>query len=133
MWAGVAAAVAFGSLGRVNADARVLVGAASVLGPLAAVAASRLLARGSDRAAGALLLVSVLTPTYFAYVVNVPALAKAAVKLVEAEVRAGTIPLPEPTDAVWVRPSVTQALQAAESMGAPPALREGDVVGTFDL
>lgn len=74
MWAGVAAAVAFGSLGQVNDDARVLVGAASIFGPLAAVAASRLLARGSDRAAGALLLVSVLTPTYFAYVVNVPAL-----------------------------------------------------------
>lgn len=74
VWAGVGAAVALGSLGQVNADARLLVGAASVLGPAAAVTASRMLTRYADRVAGALLLVSVLTPTYFAYVLNVPAL-----------------------------------------------------------
>jgi len=41
VWAGVGAAVALGSLGQVNADARLLVGAASALGPAAAVTASR--------------------------------------------------------------------------------------------
>lgn len=74
VWAGVGAAVALGSLGEVNSDARLLVGAASVVGPLAAVGAAWLLARGADRTAGVLLLVSVLTPTYFAWVLNVPAL-----------------------------------------------------------
>lgn len=74
VWAGVAAAVALGSLDEVNPDTRLLVGAASVVGPLAAVGASRLLAHRSDRAAGVLLLVSVLTPTYFAWALNVPAL-----------------------------------------------------------
>ena len=74
VWAGLGAVVALGALDEVNDDARLLVGAASVLCPLAAVGASRLLARGADRAAGVLLLVSALTPTYFAYVLNVPAL-----------------------------------------------------------
>lgn len=73
VWAGVGASVALSSLGNVNADARLLVGVFSIGGPLAAVGAARLLAGGANRAAGALLLVSVLTPTYFAYVLNVPA------------------------------------------------------------
>ena len=81
LWAVVGAAVALSSVSDVNADARVLVAAASIVGPLAAVAASRLLARGDDRAAGALLLLSALTPTYFAYVLNVPALLIGAVLL----------------------------------------------------
>jgi hypothetical protein len=74
VWAGVGAAVALGSRGEVNSDARLLVGAASVVGPLAAVGAAWLLTRGADRPAGVLLLVSVLTPTYFAWVLSVPAL-----------------------------------------------------------
>ena len=74
VWAVVGASVALLSLGNVNADARLLVGVFSIGGPLAAVGAARLLGVGAGRAAGALLLVSVLTPTYFAYVLNVPAL-----------------------------------------------------------
>lgn len=74
VWACVGAAVAFSALGSVNADARWLVGGASVVGPLAAGGASLLLTRHADRMAGLLLLVSVLTPTYFAYALNVPAL-----------------------------------------------------------
>lgn len=74
VWAGVGAAIAIPSLATVNADARLLVGTAAILGPLAAVGAWQLLQRQADRMAGALLLVSVLTPTYFAYVVNLPAL-----------------------------------------------------------
>ena len=74
VWAAIGASVALASLGSVNADARLFVGAFSVAGPLAAVGAAWLLGRGADRAAGALLLLSVLTPTYFAYVLNLPAL-----------------------------------------------------------
>lgn len=73
-WAAIGASVALASLGDVNADARLLVAGFSIAGPLAAVVAARLLGRGADRAAGALLLLSVLTPTYFAYGLNLPAL-----------------------------------------------------------
>jgi hypothetical protein len=51
-----------------------LVGIASVAFPLAAVLASIALARHRNRTAGLMLLLSVGTPTYFAYVLNVPAL-----------------------------------------------------------
>ena len=63
--------VALSSIGSVNADARALVGTASVVGPLAAVGASVLLHRSADRWAGALLTLSaILTPTYMAYALN---------------------------------------------------------------
>jgi hypothetical protein len=39
-WAAVGGGIALGSLGEVDADARVLVGAASVVGPLAALTAA---------------------------------------------------------------------------------------------
>ena len=87
-WAALGAAVALAALPSVYADARVLVGLASVLGPLAAVGAAHLLARGRDRGAGGLLLASaLLTPTYFAYVLNVPALVVGAVLLVRRRTR----------------------------------------------
>jgi hypothetical protein len=73
-WAVIAAAVALMSVGAVNPDARLLVGVASVAFPLAAVCASIAVERQRDRTAGLLLLVSVATPTYFAWVLNVPAL-----------------------------------------------------------
>ena len=81
-WAAVGASIALAFLSHVNADARILVGLLSVAGPTAAVAASRALEGGHDRAAGILLLCSVLTPTYFAWVVNVPALLFAVALLV---------------------------------------------------
>lgn len=74
LWAAVGATLAFASLGEVNDDARVLVGIASFVGPLAAVASAYVLARSADRVAGVLLLVSVCTPTYFAYPLNVLAI-----------------------------------------------------------
>ncbi|MBV8690789.1 MAG: hypothetical protein JOY57_03965 [Actinobacteria bacterium] len=74
IWAAAGAAVAYSALGSVDGDARLIVALASTLGPLAAAAAAWLTVRGRIRAAGALLLVSVLTPTYFAYVLNLPAL-----------------------------------------------------------
>lgn len=74
VWAGVGGVVALASLGTVNSDARLLAAAASTLGPLAAVGSAWLLTRGSDRVADVFLLLSVLTPTYFAWVLNVPAL-----------------------------------------------------------
>ncbi len=68
------AAIAVPALASMNAGAVLLVGAASILGPLAAVAASWLVGGRRDRCAGALLLVSVFTPTYFFAVLNLPAL-----------------------------------------------------------
>jgi hypothetical protein len=70
-WAAVGAAVAGSSLGRVDADALWFVGLAAVLFPLAAAGAAVALSRRRDRTAGLLLVVSVLTPTYFAWVLNV--------------------------------------------------------------
>lgn len=73
-WAVVGAAIALPVVSSVDSDARLLVGAASVLGPLAAVAAAVLIGRQFERWAGVLFLASVITPTYFAWAVNVPAL-----------------------------------------------------------
>jgi hypothetical protein len=73
-WAVIGASVALSALGDVNADARFFVGAFSIGGPLAAIGAAWLVGRRADRSAGALLVVSVLTPTYFAYILNLPAL-----------------------------------------------------------
>lgn len=75
LWAALGASVALSSLGNVNADARVLVGFASVVGPLLAVWAALQLSRHAARSAGVLLILSaVLTPTYFTYAIGVPAL-----------------------------------------------------------
>jgi hypothetical protein len=74
VWAVVGAAIALPALASMNEGAVLLVGAASILGPLAAVAASWLVSRRRGRSAGAFLLVSVITPTYFAALLNVPAL-----------------------------------------------------------
>jgi len=74
MWAVVGASVAFSALPDVNPDARLLAGLASVVGPVAAVASAIALRRSRDRWAGLLLIASVITPTYFAWVLNVPAL-----------------------------------------------------------
>lgn len=76
VWAVVGAGIALSALfvGDFERRALVIVTAASILGPLAAVGAAWCFRRGDNRRAGALLLVSVLTPTYFAAVVNVPAL-----------------------------------------------------------
>ena len=74
VWAAVGATVALGSLGAVNPDARAIVGIVSVLGPLSALLAATALAHHLDRLSGLLLLVSAATPTYFAWVLNVPAL-----------------------------------------------------------
>jgi hypothetical protein len=73
-WAVVGLVVAIASIGRVNPDARVAVSIGSVAFPGAAALASLALTRRRDRTAGLLLLVSVATPTYFAWVLNVPAL-----------------------------------------------------------
>jgi hypothetical protein len=88
-WAVIALAVALPSVAMASTDARVLVGAASVLGPLAAATAAVVLRRGGDRWAGALLLVSVVTPTYFVWVVNLPALVAGVVLVVAPAVVVG--------------------------------------------
>ena len=87
MWAVFGSAVALSSLGNVNEDARSLVGIASVVGPLLAACAALQLLRHADRAAGLLLVVSaVLTPTYFAHAINLPALVVGLVLAVAPDV-----------------------------------------------
>jgi hypothetical protein len=73
-WAAVGLAVAVSALGSVTPDALAVVAVASVGGPLAAAFAVVALHRHRDRAAGWLLLLSVVTPTYLAWVLNGPAL-----------------------------------------------------------
>lgn len=73
-WAAVGLVVALSSLSSVNPDARVAIGIASLAFPAFAVLAAVALVHARDRAAGALLLVSVATPTYFAWVLKVAAL-----------------------------------------------------------
>ena len=63
-------AIALASLAAVDRDARVLVGVASVVFPLCAVSAGIAAARGNLRTAGVLLVLSVATPTYFVWPVN---------------------------------------------------------------
>ena len=74
VWAAVGTAIALPALATMNGGAVLLVGAASIFGPLAAVAASWLVGRRRQRWGGALLLLSVVTPTYFFAVLNLPAL-----------------------------------------------------------
>lgn len=82
VWAVAGAAIAVSALSTVEDDAKVLVGTATVLFPLCAVGAAVALDRGRDRLAGALLLLSVATPTYFAYALNVVPLVVGAILLV---------------------------------------------------
>ena len=74
VWAMVGFAVATGSLTAVNADALVPLAIASVAFPACAAAAALALGRDHTRIAGVLLLLSVATPTYFAWAINLPAL-----------------------------------------------------------
>lgn len=74
VWAVSGFSVAMGGLSRVSNDARWLVMTASIVGPLSAFGAAVLIRRGLLRWAGGLLIISVATPTYFAWPLNVPAL-----------------------------------------------------------
>ena len=74
LWAGVGTAIALPALASVNDGSVLLVGASSILGPLAVVARPDCWAVARARGAGASLLVSAFTPTYFFAVLNLPAL-----------------------------------------------------------
>jgi uncharacterized membrane protein YeaQ/YmgE (transglycosylase-associated protein family) len=74
VWAVVGLSVGLGALRSTETDARFVVLAACVVGSVAALLASVSFAKRRDRLAGGLLLVSVITPTVFAWILNVPAL-----------------------------------------------------------
>ncbi len=74
LWALTGFAIAASALARVDGGAWVVLGLASVVFPACAVLAGVAVARGHVRAAGVFLLLSVATPTYFLWVVNLPAL-----------------------------------------------------------
>ncbi len=67
-------AIALASVAAVDREARVLVGLASVVFPLCAVLAGVAVARGNSRVGGVLMVLSVATPTYFVWPVNLFAL-----------------------------------------------------------
>jgi hypothetical protein len=96
VWGVAGAAVALGALSDVNGDARWLVGIASVVFPLCAIAAAIALRSGRDRLAGVLLLLSVATPTYFAYGLNLPALLVGAGLIWAPKALAGPYGSPKP-------------------------------------
>jgi hypothetical protein len=73
VWAVAGLVVGLGVLQSVNADARVLVLLACVVGSGAAMLASACLSVHRDRLAGALLAASAVSPTVFAWAMNVPA------------------------------------------------------------
>ena len=79
VWAVVGFTVGLRSIRAVNADARVLVLTACVVGSASALMASAAVASRHERFAGVLLVVSVITPTFFAWVLNIPALLGGAV------------------------------------------------------
>jgi hypothetical protein len=85
-WASAGVVFGVASIRSVNTDARALVIAASAIGPGAAFMASRALDQRRNRHAGWLLLLSVLTPTFFAWVLNVPALAVGLLLVVAPQV-----------------------------------------------
>jgi hypothetical protein len=67
VWAAVGAAMVLVALPSVTSDPRLLVGAASVVGPVAALAGSFAIARRQDRRAATMLIaLELVTPTYFA-------------------------------------------------------------------
>lgn len=74
VWAMVAFMVAAASLADVGTDAVMVVGVASVVLPLSALLAAVAAAHDRARVAGALLVLSATTPTYFVWVLNIPAL-----------------------------------------------------------
>jgi hypothetical protein len=73
VWAVVGLIVGLRVLQSVNADARVLVLLACVVGSGSALLASACLSAHRDRLAGALLAASAVSPTVFAWAMNVPA------------------------------------------------------------
>lgn len=70
IWAAIGLSIALAGFGSVNEDARLLVFSATVVGVGSAVLASGLLLRGRRRWAGVCLIVSVITPTWFAAWLN---------------------------------------------------------------
>ncbi len=81
VWAFGGALIALSALFIDIGDAPVVLYVASVAFPLSAVGAAGAVRSCRDRLAGLLLLISVATPTYFAYVFNLPALIVAIVLL----------------------------------------------------
>ena len=110
VWAAVGYVIALTALRRVNDDAVVLVAAAAAF-PLAAGAASLALGRGRDRLAGVLLVASAATPTYFAWVLNVPALAIGFGLMMAPTVVVSSAPAPLPNRRRARRPSAKEGDQ----------------------
>jgi hypothetical protein len=91
LWGVVGAGVALYALGDVNADVRILVGVLSVLLPGASIAAAVAIHRNQPTLAVVLLLISTLTPTYFAWALNlIPLLIVVSITLSRSRTRSVT-------------------------------------------
>src|SRR3954470_1433451 len=74
MWAAVGLCVGVLLARGWNADARAFAYSASIVGPAASIGAAFAVSRERDHLAGTLLVLSgLITPTVFAYVLNIPA------------------------------------------------------------
>ncbi|MDQ6617947.1 MAG: hypothetical protein M3083_25190 [Actinomycetota bacterium] len=93
-WAAVGVTIARGALRLGGPAVPVVVWVSSVFFPLIAVLAALALARGHDRLAGLLLVVSAATPTYFFWIVNVPALVVGGALLIRGRVSPRTARVP---------------------------------------
>lgn len=90
VWGLVGGAVALYGFGSTNADARLLVVAATLAGVGCAVAAALLLSRGRSRAAGLSLMASAVIPTWGAAALNlIPLVAGLALLLLPRRLAPG--------------------------------------------
>jgi hypothetical protein len=89
LWALSGVGIAGFALRGINADAFWLVTVLYILGPLAAMAAAMAILRGRNSLAVALLVASLVTPTYFVWVVPVAPIGTSAV-LVAGRLRLAT-------------------------------------------
>ena len=88
--------IAVAGFSQVTADGRPIVAAATAVGVAAGTAAGVLLLRGGERVPAVLLLVSVITPTFFAAVVNLIPLVL-GIALLAASFRTSRSPAPGAT------------------------------------
>lgn len=91
LWGVLGAGVALYALSDVNADVRILLGVLSVVLPGASIAAALAIHRDQPTLAVVLLLISVATPTYFAWALNlIPLVIVASITLSRSLARAVT-------------------------------------------
>lgn len=93
-WGVAAAAISLPALPEVNHQVRWLVGIMSVVLPACAVGAASAFRAGATRLGAAMLLLSAMTPTYFAWALNLPALVIGTMLVVVPSLVTRAVPQP---------------------------------------